>query len=205
MVSILSAWVCGLGRAPACSLWLRECGEPPVPWLWCGCGRTAPASSHRRSLGRGACGGAQYIKGKVVLSALIGVCTAFVLLAIGLDLWLVFGTLAFWLNFVPNVGAVIATLLPLPLVLLDPSMPAASMVLAFVLPFCVHMFVGNVLEPLLFGHSLEVSWIGIRSRTKYPQKKHPTQPHPAPPTAPPSPTYASPPPCVPPSLASQCG
>ena len=97
-----------------------------------------------------------YIKGKVALSSLIGVCTAVILLLVGLDLWLVFGVLAFWLNFVPNVGAVVATLLPMPLVLLDPDMSTAAMVLAFVLPFSVHMITGNVLEPLLFGHSLEL-------------------------------------------------
>ena len=37
----------------------------------------------------------------------------------------------------------------------------AAMVLAFVLPFTVHMVVGNVLEPLLFGHSLELAPVVI--------------------------------------------
>lgn len=97
-----------------------------------------------------------YIKGKVALSMIVGSFTAFVLMIVGLDLWLVFGVLAFWLNFVPNVGAVVAVILPMPLVMLDPDMSKAAMVLAFVLPFCVHMVVGNVLEPLLFGHSLEL-------------------------------------------------
>lgn len=45
----------------------------------------------------------EYIKGKVALSLIVGVCTALVLFLIGLDLWLCFATLAFWLNFVPNV------------------------------------------------------------------------------------------------------
>ena len=40
--------------------------------------------------------------------------------------------------------------------LLDPSASPADMALAFFLPFSVHMLVGNVLEPLLFGHSLEL-------------------------------------------------
>lgn len=102
-----------------------------------------------------------YIKGKVALSTIIGVATALVLLGVGLDLWLVFGVLAFWLNFVPNVGAVIAVLLPMPLLVLDPDTSTAAVILAFVLPFVVHMFVGNVLEPLLFGHSLELHPIAI--------------------------------------------
>ena len=72
---------------------------------------------------------------------------------LGLDLWLVFGVLAFWLNFVPNVGAVAAVFLPMPLVVLDPHMPVANMVLAFVLPLCAHSLVGSVLEPLLSAES----------------------------------------------------
>ena len=40
---------------------------------------------------------------------------------LGLDLWLIFGVLAFWLNFIPNVGSALAIALPLPLVLLDPG------------------------------------------------------------------------------------
>ena len=49
----------------------------------------------------------------------------------------------------PTVGAVVATFLPMPLVILDPNMSPLSMVLAFVLPFTAHMVAGNVLEPLL--------------------------------------------------------
>ena len=44
-----------------------------------------------------------YIKGKVLISLGVGVATALILLAVGLDLWLVFGVMAFWLNFIPNV------------------------------------------------------------------------------------------------------
>ncbi len=97
-----------------------------------------------------------YIKGKVCLSLFVGVLTALILFSVGLDLWLVFGTLAFWLNFVPTVGAVVAVLLPAPLVLLDPSLSTLAMTMALLLPFGVHMAVGNVLEPLIFGHSLEL-------------------------------------------------
>jgi len=70
-------------------------------------------------------------------------------------------TLAFWLNFIPNVGAVVAVLLPMPLVVLDPAISTAGMVLAFLLPFLVHSVVGNVLEPLVFGQSLDLHPVAI--------------------------------------------
>ena len=98
---------------------------------------------------------------QVMLSLVVGVVTAIILLAVGLELWLIFGALAFWLNFVPTVGAVVAVFLPMPLVILDPDMSLVSMILAFVLPFTAHMVVGNVLEPLLFGHSLELQPVAI--------------------------------------------
>jgi len=97
-----------------------------------------------------------YIKGKVFVSLLTGALTAVVLASLSVDLWLVFGTLAFWLNFIPNVGSVIAVALPLPVVLLDPSISAGNAVLAIGMPMGIHAFIGNVVEPLLFGHSLEL-------------------------------------------------
>ena len=96
-----------------------------------------------------------------MLSMVVGVVTSVILLAVGLELWLIFGALAFWLNFVPTVGAVVAVFLPMPLVILDPHMSLVSMTLAFLLPFTAHMVVGNVLEPLLFGHSLELQPVAI--------------------------------------------
>ena len=45
-----------------------------------------------------------YIRGKVGISLLVALVHAGVLRLVGLDLWLVFGVLAFLLNFIPNVG-----------------------------------------------------------------------------------------------------
>lgn len=98
----------------------------------------------------------QYIKGKVLLSLLTGWLTTVILWLLRIDLWLVFGVLAFWLNFVPNVGAMIAVALPLPVAFIDPNVTNLSATLAFLLPMVVHGVVGNVLEPVLFGHGLEI-------------------------------------------------
>jgi len=97
-----------------------------------------------------------FIKGKVLLSFLVGALTALILWRLKVELWLVFAVLAFWLNFIPNLGAVIATLLPVPVVAFDPAYSTLSAVLAIALPFTVHAVMGNVLEPILFGHSLEL-------------------------------------------------
>ena len=71
-----------------------------------------------------------YIRGKVAMSLLVGVATAISLGALQVDLWLVFGLLAFWLNFIPNVGTVLAVALPMPLVILDEKFTGVGIALA---------------------------------------------------------------------------
>ncbi|EOD36905.1 hypothetical protein EMIHUDRAFT_201200 [Emiliania huxleyi CCMP1516] len=67
-----------------------------------------------------------FIRGKVSLSLLVGGLTALVLWSINLELWLLFAVLAFLLNFIPNIGAVVATLLPLPVAAFDPGQTSLS-------------------------------------------------------------------------------
>ena len=97
-----------------------------------------------------------YVKSKVLVSLLAGALTALILFVLHLELWLVFGVLAFWLNFVPNVGSVVAVALPMPVVLLDPAFSGGQAALALLLPLGVHGVIGNVVEPLLFGASMEM-------------------------------------------------
>ncbi|EOD31552.1 hypothetical protein EMIHUDRAFT_456279 [Emiliania huxleyi CCMP1516] len=97
-----------------------------------------------------------YLKSKIGVSILVGLATAVSLAALGVDLWLVFGLLGFWLNFVPTVGTLVAVLLPMPVVLLDERFGPVQVVLALALPLAAHGFAGNVLEPMLFGSTLRL-------------------------------------------------
>ena len=60
------------------------------------------------------------------------------------------------IQFIPNVGTVLAVALPLPLVILDPAFSSVGVFLVCILPLSAHGFAGNVLEPLLFGHTLKL-------------------------------------------------
>jgi len=73
----------------------------------------------------------------------------------GVDLALVFGVMAFLLNFIPSVGSIIATLLPMPLALVqfDSWLPIT---LVLVLPGTVQFTIGNVVEPLVMGEGLDL-------------------------------------------------
>lgn len=102
----------------------------------------------------------RYIVTKVTTSAITGVLVGLLLTLIGLELALVFGVLAFFLNFIPNVGSIVATLLPLPLALVQFE-SALPIVLVVALPGTVQISVGNFLEPMLMGEGLELHPVAI--------------------------------------------
>ena len=87
----------------------------------------------------------RYMATKALLSLLAAVCDAIGLWVLGVDFPVIWGLLAFLLNFIPNIGAIIATVPPvlLALVLLGPGSALATTVLFL----GVGMLVGNVLEP----------------------------------------------------------
>ena len=102
----------------------------------------------------------RYLLTKVTVSAVTGLLVWAILAVMGLDLALVFGVLAFFLNFIPNVGSVIATLLPIPLAFVQFD-SAVRIALVIALPGVVQMTVGNVLEPKLMGEGLDLHPISI--------------------------------------------
>lgn len=102
-----------------------------------------------------------YINLKVLLSAMTGAFVAGFLQVCGVQLAMVFGLLAFMLNFVPCVGSAIATVLPIPLIILDDGLSETEKLVAFLGPSSVQMYVGNALEPSLFGKSLNLTEISV--------------------------------------------
>lgn len=97
-----------------------------------------------------------YIIAKAAISAVTGLSVAVVLGILGVDLAMVFGLFAFLLNFIPSVGSVIATLLPLPVVLFSPDLSVTAAVLAMVVPASLQMVIGNVIDPKVTGGSLDL-------------------------------------------------
>lgn len=102
-----------------------------------------------------------YIQVKTALSVCTGLVVGIILYALDVDLAFVFGLMAVLLNFIPNVGSILATLLPVPVILVDPSVNSAEAALAIILPGIIQFLVGNVLEPKLLGDSLNLSPVVI--------------------------------------------
>jgi AI-2 transport protein TqsA len=98
----------------------------------------------------------RYISLTVFISVLTGVLVGSSLAIMGVQFAAVFGLLAFLLNFIPNIGAVIATLLPIPLVFLDPNIGIITAILAVAIPAAIQILIGSLLQPKMLGNSLEL-------------------------------------------------
>ncbi len=83
-----------------------------------------------------------------------GLLVGLVLASLGVPFALVFGVLAFMLNFIPSIGSFISTLLPIPVVFLNPELSIVSRVLAIALPGAIQFLLGNLIEPRIMGASL---------------------------------------------------
>jgi AI-2 transport protein TqsA len=95
----------------------------------------------------------RYVLAKFCLSALTGFVTWLILALFGVEFAMVFGVMAFLLNFIPNIGSIIAGLLPVPVILLGDYSITVS-ILAIGLPMLAQFCIGNLLEPKVMGKSL---------------------------------------------------
>lgn len=98
----------------------------------------------------------QYLLTKTLISLGTGLLTTVVLWILGVDFALLFGFLAFLLNFIPNVGSMIAALLPFVLTLLQFETFTVPLTVLLLLGG-VQLLMGNILEPRLMAVSLNLS------------------------------------------------
>jgi AI-2 transport protein TqsA len=98
----------------------------------------------------------RYISLTFVISVLTGVSVGITLRVLGVQFAAGFGFLAFLLNFIPNLGAVVATLLPLPFVFLDPQLSIVAKIAALAIPGLIQAGVGSFIQPRWMGNSLNL-------------------------------------------------
>lgn len=97
-----------------------------------------------------------YLMVNVTISAATGTLVGLVLMLLGIPLASVFGLMAFLLNFIPNIGSIIATLLPLPVVIISPDVSSSTALLAIGLPGAIQLIIGNLIAPKVLGDSLDL-------------------------------------------------
>ena len=101
----------------------------------------------------------QYLAIKTLVSFATGIIVTVGLLLLGLDYALLWGMIAFLLNYVPNIGSIIAAV-PAVLLALVQLGPIYSLVVA-ALYLLTNVIMGNAVEPRLMGHKLGLSALVI--------------------------------------------
>ncbi|MBZ0201259.1 MAG: AI-2E family transporter [Ignavibacteriaceae bacterium] len=97
-----------------------------------------------------------YIIIKTILSLLTGFITTVILLAYGIDFALIWGLLALTLNFIPNIGSIIATIAPIIIVFLEHGFGFTTISLAALLMVNQNV-IGNIIEPQYLGRQMDLS------------------------------------------------
>lgn len=95
-----------------------------------------------------------YIAGTMLLSLATGFMVGLSLAILGVRYAMVFGLFAFLLFFIPLLGPIVATLLPLPIALLSPELSTLSKVLALAIPGLIQFVMGQIVTPRVIGRSL---------------------------------------------------
>lgn len=101
----------------------------------------------------------RYLVYKTLISALTGLLAAMWVWTLGISFPLLWGLIAFLLNYIPNLGSIIAALPPMLLALIDQGPGTALLVgLGYLL---VNVTLGNFLEPHLMGRRLGISTLVV--------------------------------------------
>ena len=98
----------------------------------------------------------RYVGIKLVVSTVTGLLVWAILTLVGLELAAAFAILAFLLNFIPSIGSIIATLLPVPIAVVQFQSSPWLIVLVVLVPGAIQNILGNIIEPKLQGEGLNL-------------------------------------------------
>ena len=98
----------------------------------------------------------KYLSIKTVISFSTGVLATIVLLMFGVDFAIVFGFFTFILNYIPNIGSIIATALPVSIAVFQFETLWPAFWILIILG-AIQMTIGNFIEPRVMGHGLGLS------------------------------------------------
>lgn len=102
---------------------------------------------------------ASYIRIKTVTSALTGGLGYLLMASLNVNFALVFALLLFLLNYIPIVGSLISSLLPIILFMVDVNFSWSSWLILTIGLLLIQQGVGSVLEPRLLANSFNMSSI----------------------------------------------
>ncbi|MBN8459959.1 MAG: AI-2E family transporter [Verrucomicrobia bacterium] len=101
----------------------------------------------------------RYLAIKTVISLATGILAGFLCWLAGLDFFILWGILAYALNYIPVIGSIVAGVPPTILALITSGVPSAAIVAGGYL--LINNVLGNFLEPLLVGRRFGISTLVI--------------------------------------------
>lgn len=101
----------------------------------------------------------RYVVLKSALSAVTGLLVTSMLYLKGIEFFVLAGLLAFFLNFIPNIGSILAAIPGILITLLQKSPADAAMVAAGYV--AINMIIGNLIEPRVLGRGLGLSSLTV--------------------------------------------
>lgn len=101
-----------------------------------------------------------YVSSKFLLSFTTGFLVWIVLLSFGIELAFIFALMTILLNFIPTIGSLVAIILPLPIVFLQYQF-GWSFFIILALTGTIQFIIGNVIEPLMMGDSMDLHPITV--------------------------------------------
>lgn len=100
-----------------------------------------------------------YMGIKTLTSLATGIIVSIMLYIFGIDYPLLWGVIAFLLNFVPNIGSILAAVPPVLLAVVQFGFAKAGAVAIGYL--CINILIGNIIEPKLMGRGLGLSTLVV--------------------------------------------
>ncbi len=102
----------------------------------------------------------KYLVIKTIISLFTGVFATVVLLLFGVDFAILFGFLTFILNYIPNIGSIMATVFPVVIAVFQFETLWPAFWIMFIL-ISVQTIMGSIIEPRLMGAGLGLSPIVV--------------------------------------------
>lgn len=99
----------------------------------------------------------KYLFIKAVISALTGLFFYLASILVGLDFALVWGVLAFILNFIPTIGSIIVTAMTILMAVIQFFPQPMPIVAVALMTIATQMVLGNIIDPRLQGVQLNIS------------------------------------------------
>jgi len=101
----------------------------------------------------------QYVGTKAFISLITAILVWIGLKLVGLDFAILWAFLAFLLNFIPNIGSIMAAVPAVVLALIQLN-PAMALVVA-TLYLAINMVMGNIIEPMFMGKRMGLSTLAV--------------------------------------------